>query len=71
MSLIDRVLDERFLAHRQRSTSFAGIACAFAAIALFAWRFYGQGTWSWDLVAVVGVFIAVKLSLLAWHLVND
>ena len=70
MSFIDRVLDERFLAHRRRSTSYAGIACALAAVGLFAWRFYGQGLWSWDLVVVVAVFIAVKLAVLAFHMIN-
>jgi len=71
MTFIERFVDERFLAHRLRSTSTAGIAAALLAILLFAWRFYVDHVWSWDLVAIALTFIAIKMSLVAWYLVTD
>ena len=59
-------LDERFFAHRRRSTSLAGIAAGFVAVGLFAWRWYGQGTWSWDLFAVVATLVVVKVAVMTW-----
>lgn len=65
------MIDERFLTHRLRSTSTAGIAAALLAVGLFAWRWFDQGTWSWDLFAVAATFIAIKLSLLTYYRLTD
>jgi len=46
------VLDERFLSHRQRSTSLASVIGGMAAVGLFAYRYFMDGIWSWDLFAV-------------------
>ena len=62
MSFISRVIDERFLTHRQRSTSTAGITCGLTATLLFACRYYVEGRWSWDLTTVAFAFIVVKLA---------
>ena len=64
-------IDERFFTHRRRSTSAAGVVGAFVALGLFAYRFYGDGVWSWDLFAVVATFIAVKLVLMTWYFLTD
>ena len=64
---LSELLDERFLEHRRRSTSVAGITCALTAVVLFAWRYYVNGRWSWDLLVVAVVFLLVKYALLAWH----
>ncbi len=40
MSFLNRLVDERFLEHRRRSTSYAGIIGGVLAILLFAYRFY-------------------------------
>jgi hypothetical protein len=64
-------IDERFLMHRLRSTSTAGILCALLAILLFAWHFYRDQVWSWDLVAVAGTFIVIKYALLIWYRTRD
>jgi hypothetical protein len=64
-------IDERFLTHRRRSTSAAGVLGAFVALGLFTYRFYGDGVWSWDLFAVIGTFILVKLVLMTWYFLTD
>jgi len=65
------VIDERFWAHRRRSTSYAGILCAVLAILLFAYRFYMDHVWSWDLLAVGLTFVVVKFTLLLWFRFTD
>ena len=62
------VIDERFLEHRRRSTSIACIVGGFVAIGLFAFRYFVQGVWSWDLFAVGATIVVVKLSMMAWYL---
>ena len=65
------VFDERFLTHRLRSTSTAGIASAMVALLLLAWRFYADDQWSWDLAAIVGTFLITKWALMAWYRSTD
>ena len=60
-------LDERFFRHRQRSTSIAGLAGAWVAVGLFAYRYFVNGVLNWDLLAVVMAMGAVKLALMAWY----
>jgi len=64
-------VDERFLMHRLRSTSTAGIAVAVLAILLFAWHFYVDGFWSWDLLGLGVTFVVLKLGLLLWYRLKD
>jgi hypothetical protein len=64
-------LDERFLMHRLRSTSFAGVAGGVAAIGLFAWRFYVDHVWSWDLFGIAITIVVVKLGAMAWFRLTD
>ena len=64
-------VDERFLAHRQRSTSIAGIAGGLLAIGLFAYRYFFQGLWSWDLLAIGLTVAAVKVAVLVWYRLTD
>ena len=67
MSLLNRLLDERFFAHRQRSTSIAGVIGGALAIGLFAYRYYFSHVWSWDLFTVGITFVAVKLVVMTWY----
>jgi hypothetical protein len=69
--ILGRRIDERFLNHRLRSTSFAGIIGGVLAICLFAYRYYMNGIWSWDLLAVGATFVAVKLAFMTWYLLTD
>ena len=71
LPLVGRTVDERFLNHRRRATSYAGIAGGVVAILLFAWRFYVNHIWSWDLFVVVAVILGVKLSVMALSLLTD
>ena len=69
--ILGRAIDERFFNHRLRSTSIAGVIGGFVAIGLFAYRYYHDNFWSWDLFAV-GVTIAmVKLAVMTWYLLTD
>ena len=60
-------VDERFLEHRRRSTSMAGILAMLVAIGIFEYRLLHDHVWSWDLLAVVLTFVAIKLSMMAWY----
>ncbi len=71
MSLLSRLVDERFLAHRQRATSIGGTAAAVLAICLFAWRFYVDSIWSWDLLAVGLTAVVVKIVVMIWSGLKD
>ena len=71
MRILGRVVDERFLTHRLKSTSAAGIAAALVALGIFAYRFYVRGVWSWDVLAVAMTFVGIKLALMAWYLFTD
>ncbi len=69
--IIGTLIDERFLNHRLRSTSLAGMVTALLALSLFMYRYHFDRLWSWDLFAVGLTFVAVKLVVLAWYLLTD
>jgi hypothetical protein len=71
MSFLNKWVDERFLDHRRRSTSIAGIAGGVLAIGLFGYRYYFDHVWSWDLFAVGVATVAVKLALMTWFTLTD
>ena len=64
-------VDERFLTHRLKSTSTAGIVGGVTAILLFMYRLYFDHVWNWDLLAVGLTFVVVKYIVLAWYRFND
>jgi len=64
------VVDERFLNHRLRSSSFSGIVGALTAIAIFEYKFFAKHIWSWDLLVVVCAMVVVKLAMMAWYLLK-
>ncbi len=68
--VLGKFVDERFLDHRRRSTSMAGIFCAILAIVLFEYRFFFDHIWNWDLFALAVVFVVVKMSLFTWYRIN-
>lgn len=69
--ILGKAIDERFLNHRLRSTSMAGVIGGAVAIGLFAYRFYHDKFWSWDLLAVGLTIVIVKLAVMAWYLLTD
>ena len=64
-------VDERFLKHRLRSTSNAGIASAVLALVLFLYRYYHDHVVSRDLLAVGALFVVLKYALLFWYRRTD
>lgn len=71
MNILGVSIDERFLTHRLKSTSIAGITCAILAVVLFLYRHYVDHVWNWDLAAVAVSNVVVKLSLMAWYRFRD
>ena len=64
-------VDERFLMHRLRATSFAGMAGGVTASLLFAYYYFLEQSPRWDLLAVALVIAAVKLGALAFYRMTD
>jgi hypothetical protein len=69
--VLRKFVDERFLDHRRRSSSIAGIASAVLAVVLFEYRFFFDHIWSWDLFAIALTFIVLKMSLFTWFRFNS
>jgi hypothetical protein len=65
------VIDERFLNHRLRSTSTAGIVGGVLATVLWFYRYVTEHRFDWDLFAVAVTIAAVKLALMAWYRFTD
>ena len=68
--ILGKFVDERFLDHRRRSTSIAGIAATILALVLFEYRFFVDHIWSWDLLSIALVFVVLKMSLFTWFRFN-
>jgi hypothetical protein len=64
-------IDERFLEHRRRSTSVAGIVGGVLAALLWGYRYYFNHVLNWDLFAVAVTIAAVKVTLMIWYRVRD
>jgi hypothetical protein len=69
--ILGQFVDERFLQHRRRASSVAGIAAAILAIAIFEYRLFRFGIWNWDLVIVAVAFVALKMTLFLWYRMRD
>ena len=64
-------VDERFLEHRRRSTSVAGLAGALLAAVIFEYRLFVQHVASWDLFAIIAIMATVKVSMMFWYKLRD
>jgi hypothetical protein len=71
MPILGKFVDERFLEHRRRSTSLAGIVGCLVAVALFEYRLFVNHTVSWDLLAVVSTMALVKVAMMIWYRIKD
>jgi hypothetical protein len=67
---LNKFVDERFLEHRRRSSSIAGIAAALIAVGLFEYRFVHDHIWSWDLAIIALAFVVIKMFLFTWYRIN-
>jgi len=65
------LIDERFLMHRLRSSSLAGVIGGSLSILLFAYRYYFDHLWSWDLFAVGTTVAVVKVAAMIWYRCTD
>ena len=71
LPIVGTLIDERFLNHRLKSTSLAGIIGVITAFCLFGYRFYINHVCSWDLFVVVMTILGVKLTVMAWYRITD
>jgi hypothetical protein len=69
--ILGGLVDERFLMHRLRSTSLAGVVGGSAAILLFAYRYYIDHFWSWDLLSIGVIVVGVKMTAFIWYRCTD
>jgi len=69
--ILRKFVDERFLEHRRRSSSQAGIFCAVLAVCIFEYRFFVDHVWDWDLFALALLFVVLKMSLFTWYRFKD
>jgi hypothetical protein len=60
-------IDERFLVHRLRSTSTAGIVGGTLASLLWFYRYVFDHHLNWDLFAVAVTIAAVKVGMMLWY----
>jgi uncharacterized membrane protein YccF (DUF307 family) len=71
LPFLGKAIDERFLNRRLKSTSTAGIITGVVAVLLFAWRFYVNHIWSWDVLAIALTFVGIKMAMMAWYFITD
>jgi hypothetical protein len=64
-------IDERFLAHRLRSTSIGGLAGMLLAASLFFYHLFTDHIIEWELFAVMVTMAVVKISILIWYRLTD
>jgi hypothetical protein len=69
--ILGQFVDERFLEHRRRSTSAAGLAGALVALCVFEYRIFAKHVVSWDLLAILATMFAVKMALMIWYKMRD
>jgi hypothetical protein len=69
--IFKREIDERFLTHRLKSTSLAGIAATLVCAGLWAYSYYVDQVFRWDLFAVLGTAVVVKLTAMVFYRLTD
>ena len=69
--ILGTAIDERFLNHRLKSTSLAGIIGGVLAVVLLEYRYFVNHIWSWDLFTVAVTIVGVKLAVMTWYRLTD
>ena len=67
MSVLRGVVDERFLVHRLKATSIASMAGVILAMGLFAYHYWANHVWNWELFSIGATMAVVKQGLMAWY----
>jgi hypothetical protein len=68
---LGKLVDERFLDHRRRSSSMAGFATLILAGCIFEYRIFANHVIDWEMAAIIATFAVVKLTLFTWYRLND
>jgi len=71
LPVLTKRADERFLTHRLKSTSLAGIAAALVCAGLWGWNYYGKGEFRRDLFAVLVTAAVVKVAAMLYYRFTD
>jgi hypothetical protein len=64
-------IDERFLMHRLRSTSIAGMAGVVVTGGMFFYHLVAERVIRWELFAIVATMAVVKVAVMLWFRFND
>jgi hypothetical protein len=67
MNILRGAVDERFLLHRLKATSIASMAGVTAAMGLFAYHYWKDHVWNWELFSIGAVMALIKQGLMAWY----
>lgn len=67
MSVLSGSVDERFLMHRLKATSFASMIGVTLAMSLFAYHYWEDHVWNWELFSIGAVMALVKQGVMAWY----
>ncbi len=67
---LSKFADERFLMHRLRSTSIAGMATVLVTAGFFFWHLFHHQI-EWELFAIVMTSAVVKVSCMLWFRSHD
>ena len=59
--------DERFLMHRLRSTSIAGVTAGVLATFLWFYRYVFDHQFRWDLFVIPVTMAVIKQGLMIWY----
>jgi hypothetical protein len=64
-------VDERFLDHRRRSTSFAAIAGAVVALVCFEYELIHRHRVAWEPLSILLAMLTVKMAAMLWFRLTD
>ncbi len=67
----NRVIDERFLDRRRRSSTYAVMAGALVSGGFFEYELLRHHRIDWELFAVLASMVVVKLGAMAWFHFTD
>jgi hypothetical protein len=65
------LIDERYLMHRLKSTSLAGVAGALLMGGWFLYQHYAKDVTRWDLLVILMAMAAIKLGALLYYRFRD
>ena len=67
MTIFSGPIDERFLAHRLRSTSIASMVGVSLTMGFFVYHYIHDHVWNWEFFSIGFAMAAVKQALMAYY----